>query len=286
MSNEPMPPVAPRPGSSLYYSALYADEDTRHRSLRTLNLISIIANSLIDVQDPAVAQQKIHWWHEELERLSTGNATHPALIACQSIHDNQRLKSHCSAILSAAANERMTPAHTEADLYAQLRPDYIARGSLLLDGLYGEPASDAIAERVVPVVADAFTHGERLRQIRRLLYRGIAVFSDEYYEKFNLKPEALVAHMNSEEPDEQINQLMSDRVDITAQSYAKADAVLSIELIKEEPKLLPLITLVRLRQQQIKLWQRQRPDLLRESMTPTPLRKFWLTWRLMRQTRK
>lgn len=280
-----MPPVAPRPGSSLYYSALYADEETRQRSMRTLNLISIVANSLIDVQDPAVAQQKIHWWHEELERLSANKATHPALIACQSIHDNQRLQSNCLAILSSAANERMTPAHTEADLSAQLKPDYTARGALLLDGLYGKPAPDAIAERVVPDLADAFTHSERLRQIRRLLYRGIAVFSDEYYEQFALKPEDLLAHINSEDKNEQVHRLMADRIDMTAQSYAKVDAVLPIQLVKDEPKLLPLITLIRLRRQQIKLWQRQRPDLLRESVTPTPLRKFWLTWRLMRQTR-
>lgn len=286
MSNKPLPPVAPRPGSSLYYSALYCDDDTRDRCLRTLNLISIIANSLLDVHDAAVAQQKIHWWHEELDRLDDQSATHPSLIACQSIHDNQRLKKHCMAVLSAAANERMSPASTEADLSAELASAYYARGALLLDGLNGKPSTDETMEQLIPDLANAFSHSGRLRQLRRLLHRGIAVFSDECYQQFDLQPSTLIEYVASTEPrNEQIDQLIANRVDLAAAAYVKAEKVLTIDMVKKEPTLLPLLTLTRMRQQQVHLWQKQRPDLLRESITPTPVRKFWLTWRLMRKTR-
>ncbi len=286
MTSEALPPIGPRPGSSLYYSALYADEETRDRCLRTLNLISIIANSLLDVQDPAVAQQKIHWWHEELDRLDTNGATHPSLIACQSIHDNQSLKKHCMAVLSAAANERMSPASTEADLSAELASDYYARGALLLDGLIGEPSTPETMEKLLPAFAHAFPHSDRLRQMRRLLHRGIAVFSDECYQQFDLEPSILIQYVASDEPrSEKIDQLIANRVDLAAAAYEKAEKVLTFDMVKDQPKLLPLLTLARMRQQQINLWQKLRPDLLKESVTPTPVRKFWLTWRLMRKTR-
>ncbi|MEE9332715.1 MAG: squalene/phytoene synthase family protein [Granulosicoccaceae bacterium] len=286
MSTEILPPIGPRPGSSLYYAALYADDDTRDRCLRTLNLISIIANSLLDVQDPAVAQQKIHWWHEELDRLNNKSATHPSLIACQSIHDNHALKKHCMAVLSAAANERMSPASTEADLSAELASDYYARGALLLDGLNGEPSTPEIMEQLLPDLSTAFSYSGRLRQLRRLLHRGIAVFSDECYQQFDLQPTTLIQYVASTNPrNEKIDQLIANRVDHAAVAYAKAETTLTIDMVKNQPKLLPLLTLTRMRQQQINLWQKQRPDLLREAVTPTPVRKFWLTWRLMRKTR-
>lgn len=281
-----MPPLAPRPGSSLYYAGLYCDEDTRVRALRTLNLIAVIANSFVDVQEPAVAQQKIHWWHEELARLDDNAATHPTLAACQTIHDNERLKNLCMAILSAAANERMAPATKEQDLSEQLASDFTARGMLVLDGLFGEPTPDKISEQVVPGLAKAYSHSDRLRQIRHLLHRGIPVFSNEYYEKFDLDPTALIEHIATEEThNEKIEALLADSVDKAAAVYSDIDSLLPISMVKEEPRLLPLLTLTRLRHQQINLWQKQRPNLLRESLTPTPVRKFWLTWRCMRQTR-
>ncbi len=286
MSTELLPPIGPRPGSSLYYAALYADDATRDRCLRTLNLIAIIANSLLDVQDPAVAQQKIHWWHEELDRLDTQSATHPSLIACQSIHNSQSLKKHCLAVLSAAANERMAPASTEADLSAEVFSDYYARGALLLDGLIGEASTAEVMEQLLPDLAIAFSYSGRLRQLRRLLHRGIAVFSDECYQQFDLEPTTLIQYVASSDPrNEKIDQLIANRVDLAAAAYVKAETALTIDMVKKQPKLLPLLTLTRMRQQQIKLWQKQRPDLLKESLTPTPVRKFWLTWRLMRKTR-
>jgi len=286
MSNDLMPPIGPRPGSSLYYSGLYCDKDTRVRCLRTLNLISIIANSLLDVQDPAVAQQKIHWWHEELDRLDSNNATHPSLIGCQAIHDNQRLKKYCLTILSAAANERMAPASTEAELNAQLIPDYNARGALLLDGLMDKPVSEDKIQELVPDLADAFLRSGRLRQLRRLLHRGIAVFSDEVYEQFDLQPSDLTNYVATTAPrNEKIDNLIASRVDLAVVAYKKAESIITVDLVKESPQLLPLLTLTRMRQQQVDLWQKQRPDLLKESITPTPVRKFWLTWRLMRKSR-
>jgi len=286
MTTEALPPIGPRPGSSLYYAGLYADEATRDRCLRTLNLISIIANSLLDVQDPAVAQQKIHWWHEELDRLDNTSATHPSLIACQFIHDNQRLKKHCMAVLSAAANERMAPATTEADLSAELGSDYYARGALLLDGLIGKPSTPELMDQLLPDLANAFSHSARLRQLRRLLHRGIAVFSDEYYKQFDLEPTTLIQYVASDEPrNEKIDRLIADRVDLAAAAHAKAETALTIDMVKQQSSLLPLLTLTHMRQQQIRLWQKVRPDLLKESITPTPVRKFWLTWRLMRKTR-
>ena len=54
-------------GSSLYYSLLWTDDAVKERFVQRLNLIQSLNSTLDDVQDPEVAQKKIHWWHEELE---------------------------------------------------------------------------------------------------------------------------------------------------------------------------------------------------------------------------
>ena len=41
----------------------------------------------------------------------------------------------------------------------------------------------------------------------------------------------------------------------------------------------PIARLAALRARQLRLWQERRPDLLRETVTPTPLVKLFVAWR-------
>ena len=49
---------------------------------------------------------------------------------------------------------------------------------------------------------------------------------------------------------------------------------------------LPLLILARLREKQLALWRKRKPDLLRESMTLTPIRKYLITRRCQRDCRE
>ena len=63
-----------REGSSLYYSLLWTDDAVRERLLARLSLVHTLLTTLEEVQEPEVAERKVHWWHEELERLGRGLA--------------------------------------------------------------------------------------------------------------------------------------------------------------------------------------------------------------------
>jgi len=117
-------------GSSLYYSLLWTDESARARYVNRLHLIQALNSTLDDVQDPQVAQKKIHWWHEEIERMISTEARHPATKACQSDipHDKEAalelhtlVSSACLAILSSVSNVRYTPPATDDERNEQLR---------------------------------------------------------------------------------------------------------------------------------------------------------------------
>lgn len=72
--------AAPR-GSSLYYSLYYAPR-TLQPALRALFAYQReITKIPREVREPSVAQAKLAWWREELERAYTGQAQHPVAQA-------------------------------------------------------------------------------------------------------------------------------------------------------------------------------------------------------------
>ena len=281
-------------GSSLYYSLLWTPPATRQRFIDRLDLVRSLAGALDDVHEPQVAEHKIHWWHEELERMLTGASRHPAAQACQGSLPGPALPA-CLGILSASSTTRFTPPSTTAEADALLVQDQVARLALLAHAL-----SDDVAELDLGShphnVARALGRHEQLSRLPYLVHRGQAVFSDETYRQFGLQPADLAARVRVaedarqpegstlgsipvvvEKPDRQ--ELLCDRV---AAATAEARQALADPLVSRryrQAPLLPLWRLLVLREKQLSLWQEKQPDLLRERLVLTPLTKFYWAWR-------
>ena len=183
----------------------------RQRFVERLELVRALSSTLEEVHEPQVAERKIHWWHEELQRMVEGTARHPAAQACQSsllvvdiplwatlqnseaemasVTDNPALNA-CLSILSAASTMRFTPPVTDAEANVLLEQSYLARLALLAHAL-SDNVDELNLQRHSRIAARALGKHEQLSRLPQLIHRGQAVFSDTLYKKHAIRPSDL-----------------------------------------------------------------------------------------------
>jgi 15-cis-phytoene synthase len=72
---------AARSGSSFYYSFLFLPEEQR-RAITALYAFCREVDDVVDeCREPDIARRKLDWWREEIDRLFTGEPTHPITLA-------------------------------------------------------------------------------------------------------------------------------------------------------------------------------------------------------------
>ena len=304
--------IRPREGSTLHYALLWTKPAARERFLARLALIRTLARTLDDVNDPGVAERKVHWWHEELARLAGGAPRHPRTVACaDSLAGDEAATAALLDVLSVAATTRYTPPSDDLEWHARLARDHGARLALLAHAL-GEAADD-LADPAVRHTGLATGLGlhETLSRLPALLHRGFAVFPDATYRSHGLNPAALARHVRREGPDGArlggipvVTDGSGDTDDANGAVDAKRRAIVAASVDAASTALegaltdpdhhaaysrearAPIARLAALRARKLRLWREQRPDLLRETVTPTPLAKFLVAWRHRRGARR
>ena len=319
--------VRPREGSTLHYALLWTAEEARGRFLARLGLVVALSRTLDDVHDRGVAERKVHWWHEELERLRAGEPRHPRTVACAGpLAGLEAANAACLDVLSVAATTRYTPPADDAERRARLVRDHGARLALLAHALSGRAADLEEPGVRHPGLAFALGLHETLARLPTLLHRGFAVFSDADYARHGLSPVALAREVRRRPEDgetdgeargertreggrgegrgesrEEANGEASpgarlsgipvvaappERGPMIAASVAAARRALDDALADpayratySRPDLAPIARVAAIRARQLRLWQEQAPDLLRETVTPTPLAKLLIAWR-------
>ncbi len=262
-----------RDGSTLYYSLMFSEASIRARVVKTLQLIHVISTTLYEVSEPAVAEKKIHWWHEELERLAKQQARHPACVHVQEYLHKADAVNALVRILSAASNERYTPAATDDELHEMISADYSAR-LLLINASFGETTSIHC-----PTTALALGQTHRLTTLGIRFQHGYAVFSDESYAVLKTTPERLSKAVESR------NNVLASMINRASHALINAsDEVRTVQ--PRTASVLPIQIMVELRSAQLNLWKKKQPDLLNEYLTLTPLRKYFLAYRTKRRFAK
>ena len=280
--------ITPHDGSSLYYSLLWTPPFAKDNFLRRLTLIHALASSLDEVQEPTVAEKKIHWWHEELERLAKSTPRHPA---CEENREwlggNQTAIRHCLSILSSAASTRYTQSQTDEEARQLLLASFKSRLALLSDALQdpqprpgqqaGSAKREALSNQTLQSdeLALAFATHENLYRLPYFLHRGFAVFSDETYERHSVTPKTLTTDGSET--------LLEEAITHSLAFFDQAFANESTRSEFQKPAQLPLWRLAKLRAAQLKLWQRQGTRLISERATLTPVRKLYIAWRHRRR---
>lgn len=293
----------PQPGSTLYYSLLHCEKAALTRTHRTLELVRTLCQVLDNVSEPAVAEQKVHWWHEELARLggpvSLEGPRHPS---CQRFLGGLELDdypaklpgwwmSRLLAILSANSNERFAPALDFDAFETRIYDDYRARLELLGAAISGvapltsRVSSDSPAEEFqLPqnlVTGLGICH--RLRTFRDLYSGGNPVWPDKLYEQFELPSESLHDEKYRDSLLSLFGELRQRAYNILEQGLSEAWQMREMHSAANPAANQAILTAAELRHAQLRLWKRKPPDLLRQYRGLTPFKKSLLLWRCQRR---
>ena len=264
-------------GSSLYYALWGLDDTLRERALARLAFGTALADAVNDVREPDVARRKIHWWHEELERLHAGAPRHPATTACAELTGSHDAMARALDALGGAAEQRLAPAENVATLEARLARSAGARLWLVLDGIDAAALDghDTLPPTWTGLATGLALH-ERLARLAELLSREHPVFALDSWQRHEARP----ADIGSEDPAraargrQVIDEALARASEVLAAGIDEAASACD----RGRPARAAIV-LGRLRQRQLALWSRQSSELVRTRASLTPIRKLFIAWR-------
>lgn len=285
-------------GSTLYYCLLGLDPVQRQGCVDRLALVRTLALTLCDVTEPQVAEKKIHWWHEELQRAAQSEARHPATTAVQSLlSENKALCEAALDILSVAADERFTPADSRSLFEERHQRHGIASLTLVApEQSYSSllNADSEVSQIQVRELAGLISQADRLRRLPFWLARGYAVFDRECYDQGELTPELLAAGLrtsaaategSSQDPTTQRKHFLTTRLHELRETLWTEMPRTLMPGAEVTDELRCYLVYAELRLRQLTLWEKKQPDFLTHYMTATPIRKYFQALRSRRRWR-
>lgn len=270
-----MTPRDPPEGSSLYYALWGMPDDRRERVLARLALGDALHDATQDVTHPDVAHRKVHWWHEELQRLHDGVPRHPICVANRDLARSSQAMERALDVLGASTEERLDPAETDAQLDERLNRGGAARAWLALQGSDSERL-DGLPDVALADVANGLARHERLARMAQLLNQSQPVFALEHYRAFSATPADIGS--SDGEARARSTRLVEAAIATARQRIARGLDALSTSVPRGEPAR-ALLVLARLRDAQLALWERHSAELVRVRPSLTPIRKLFIAWR-------
>jgi len=265
------------PGSNFYYSILFYAQPLQ-QSLYTLHAfateIGDIANECFD---PGVARIKLHWWHEEIQRIYSEQARHPvgkaltSLLASHSInedklhqiviHNEQKLENH--------------QIHTYEDLNTILKhgPGLIWELTAELCG-YQDQKTATFANNIGCLIATF----EIIQNIHHDASRGHILLPNEEINSAGLTLADFININHNKTHDffaAQIQRLLDQMSKIhtefpTQDRYSQLCCLIMNRLITKTCREI----------------EKDNFNLHQHKITLTPLRKLWIAWRTQRHAKK
>ena len=259
------------PGSALHYSLLGQPVERRRILLALYALQHECTEIIEDSQDPAIAQTKLDWWRQEIVRYSNGAARHPITQALMGVASISDALQH---YLNATQRELNFPACADSKQLSRLA-EFCGGGyvKLLIQATVKNANElDTFAESFGP----AWFEFERLLAVRKLLARGRCYIPVDVLEQYGLDPESLSTT-------DTMRDILAGRSAHIAQSFQQAEQAVPNERRIEIKFLLILqrLFLAQLREIGVDGFR-----LLEHRVRLTPLRMFWVAYRVIRQERR
>ncbi|TDJ35700.1 MAG: hypothetical protein E2O56_00640 [Gammaproteobacteria bacterium] len=259
------------PDSDYPLLRVFLDEDSRclHAALQTLRLELLSIPD--EINDPELAQTKLHWWREELLRFAEGEARHPVTRLLSNYRD--AIAPEAILHMTLAIDELLQTGSTWNNFDALYAHCLLISGTpvSLEAGARGlDDDARAVAQRI-----GAAAHLTRLIANLRAdaANNRLSVPMDELA-RFQVTRKDLQGGTQTEA----VVELLSYQTARVAALYTEALAALSPS---QRYALLPWT--LRARLDQARLAQTPRADL---QLRLTPLKRLWIAWRTARRTKR
>ncbi len=259
-------------GSSFYYAFLFLPAPRRAAITAFYAFCREVDDVVDEVSDPGVAQTKLAWWSQEVAKAYAGSPTHPVMRA---------LMPHTAAF-------GIEPRHLQAviegcrmDLEQTRYLDFpgLERYCHLVAGIVGEVAArifgqtDAATTQYAHTLGLAFQLTNIIRDVGEDAMRGRIYLPVNELQRFDVKAHEITSRQYSE----RFTALMKFQAERAHALYEKAYSLLPAADRRSQKPGLMMASIYRTLLREI-----ERADfrVLHQRISLTPLRKFWLAWKV------
>jgi phytoene synthase len=259
-------------GSSFYYAFLFLPAPKRAAITAFYAFCREVDDVVDEATDAHVAATKLAWWQAEVSKSFAGQPSHPVMQALMPIAQDFAIEQrHLQAVIEGC----------QMDLNQTRYLDYIGlqRYCHLVAGVVGEVAAQIFGQTQPQTTAYAHTLGQALqltniiRDVGEDAMRGRIYLPVNELQQFGVTAQDILNRNYSE----RFTALMSFQAQRAQGLYDQAMALLpAVDRRAQKPGLM-MASIYRALLGEI---ERDQFQVLHQRISLTPLRKFWLAWKV------
>ncbi|WP_042426075.1 presqualene diphosphate synthase HpnD [Comamonas granuli] len=259
-------------GSSFYYAFLFLPRPRRAAITAFYAFCRAVDDVVDEVADASVAQRKLAWWQGEVAQAFRGQPTHPVTQALMPHVDTYQIEPrHLLAVIEGC----------QMDLEQTRYLDYpgLQRYCHLVAGVVGEVAARIFGQTQEATTRYAHTLGQALqltniiRDVGEDAMRGRIYLPVNELQRFDVKAHEILQREYSE----RFTALMRFQAERAHRLYDEALALLPLADRRSQKPGLMMASIYRTLLREI---EDEDFQVLHQRISLTPLRKFWLAWKM------
>ena len=259
-------------GSSFYYAFLFLPRPRREAITAFYAFCREVDDVVDEVSDPGVAHRKLAWWQGEVTQAFKGQPTHPV---------TQALMRHAGACQIEPRHLLGVIEGCQMDLEQSRYLDYLGlqRYCHLVAGVVGEVAARIFGQTQEATTQYAHTLGQALqltnivRDVGEDAMRGRIYLPVNELQQFDVKAHEVLKREYSE----RFVALMRFQAERAHRLYDQALALLPAADRRAQKPGLMMASIYRTLLREI---EHENFQVLHQRISLTPLRKFWLAWKM------
>ena len=259
-------------GSSFYYAFLFLPPQRRAAITAFYAFCREVDDVVDDTQDSGVAQAKLAWWQGEVHHAFAGQPTHPVMLALMPLASTFSIEErHLQAVIEGC---QMDLAQTRYLDFPALQ-----RYCHLVAGVVGEVAARIFGQTQAQTTEYAHKLGlafqltNIIRDVGEDAMRGRIYLPIDELQRFDVKAHELLKREYSP----RFTELMRFQTQRAHALYDEAMALLPKDDRRAQKPGLMMASIYRTLLREI---ERDGFQVLHQRVSLTPLRKFWLAWKM------
>ena len=259
-------------GSSFYYAFLFLPKPRRAAITAFYAFCREVDDVVDDMVDPGVAATKLGWWQTEVANAFAGRPSHPVMQALMPLAADYKIEQrHLLAVIEGC----------QMDLAQTRYLDYpgLQRYCHLVAGIVGEVAANIFGQSQTQTTAYAHKLGQALqltnilRDVGEDALRGRIYLPVNELQRFDVKAHEILKRTYSD----RFTALMKFQAQRAQGLYDEALALLPDADRRAQKPGLMMASIYRALLTEI---ERDNFQVLHQRVSLTPLRKFWLAWKV------